>query len=53
MAGSVKEGPTGDWFKRSPDIKGVLLDISGVLYDSSGPDGGGVPIEGSIDAVNR
>ena len=32
-------------------VHGVLLDITGVLYDS-GPDGG-TPIPGSIDAVKR
>ncbi|XP_032081527.1 phospholysine phosphohistidine inorganic pyrophosphate phosphatase isoform X1 [Thamnophis elegans] len=32
--------------------KGVLLDISGVLYDSGG-DGGGVPIPGSREAVKK
>ena len=38
----------------SPDgriIQGVLLDITGVLYDS-GP-GGGTAIPGSIEAVQR
>ncbi|XP_071792933.1 phospholysine phosphohistidine inorganic pyrophosphate phosphatase-like [Asterias amurensis] len=34
------------------DIDGVLLDISGVLYDSGG-EGDGTPIQGSIDAVKR
>ncbi|KAM3835122.1 phospholysine phosphohistidine inorganic pyrophosphate phosphatase isoform 1-T1 [Vipera latastei] len=33
-------------------VEGVLLDISGVLYDSGG-DGGGVPIPGSIEAVKK
>lgn len=37
------------WYQKT--IRGVLLDITGVLYDS-GPDGG-VAIEGSIDAVKR
>uniref|UniRef100_A0A8C6VHX9 Phospholysine phosphohistidine inorganic pyrophosphate phosphatase n=1 Tax=Naja naja TaxID=35670 RepID=A0A8C6VHX9_NAJNA len=32
--------------------EGVLLDISGVLYDSGG-DGGGVPIPGSREAVKK
>ncbi|XP_058044579.1 phospholysine phosphohistidine inorganic pyrophosphate phosphatase isoform X3 [Ahaetulla prasina] len=32
--------------------EGVLLDISGVLYDSGG-DGGGVPIAGSREAVKK
>ena len=45
------EGPTGDWYKNSKDITGVMLDISGVLYDSG--DGVGVAIDGSIEAVNR
>ncbi|XP_062491188.1 phospholysine phosphohistidine inorganic pyrophosphate phosphatase isoform X4 [Pezoporus occidentalis] len=33
-------------------VRGVLLDISGVLYDSGG-DGGGTPIAGSVEAVSR
>ncbi|XP_065528514.1 phospholysine phosphohistidine inorganic pyrophosphate phosphatase isoform X1 [Lathamus discolor] len=33
-------------------VRGVLLDISGVLYDSGG-DGGGTPIAGSAEAVRR
>ncbi|XP_063163387.1 phospholysine phosphohistidine inorganic pyrophosphate phosphatase isoform X2 [Candoia aspera] len=33
-------------------VEGLLLDISGVLYDSGG-DGGGVPILGSIEAVKK
>ncbi|XP_022080710.1 phospholysine phosphohistidine inorganic pyrophosphate phosphatase-like isoform X2 [Acanthaster planci] len=33
------------------NLQGVLLDISGVLYDSG--DGGGTPIAGSIEAVKR
>lgn len=41
-----------DWSKHLAGIKGVLLDISGVLYDSGG-EGGGVPIPGSIDAVKK
>ena len=32
------------------DIKGFILDISGVLYDSHGSEGG-TPVEGSIEAV--
>lgn len=38
------------WASRAP-IKGVLLDITGVLYDST--PSGGVAIKGSVDAVNR
>lgn len=34
-------------------IKGLLLDISGVLYDGSGPDSDGIAIPGSVDAVKR
>ncbi|XP_053162370.1 phospholysine phosphohistidine inorganic pyrophosphate phosphatase isoform X8 [Hemicordylus capensis] len=41
-----------DWAKHLAGIKGVVLDISGVLYDSGG-EGGGVPIPGSIDAVKK
>ncbi|XP_038046813.1 phospholysine phosphohistidine inorganic pyrophosphate phosphatase-like [Patiria miniata] len=37
-----------DW---SSNLQGVLLDISGVLYDSG--EGDGTPIAGSIDAVKR
>ncbi|XP_075468277.1 phospholysine phosphohistidine inorganic pyrophosphate phosphatase [Ascaphus truei] len=33
-------------------VRAVLLDISGVLYDSGGV-AGGIPIPGSIEAVNR
>ncbi|XP_070540606.1 phospholysine phosphohistidine inorganic pyrophosphate phosphatase-like [Ptychodera flava] len=39
------------WYENCSDVKGVLLDISGVLYDSGGD--GGIPIPGSIDAVKR
>ena len=46
-----KTGPTGDWYKYSKNIEGVLLDISGVLTDSV--EGGAVPIEGSVDAVKK
>jgi phospholysine phosphohistidine inorganic pyrophosphate phosphatase len=38
------------WAKRK--INGLLLDISGVLYDC-GEGGGGAPIAGSVDAVRR
>ncbi|XP_020647198.3 phospholysine phosphohistidine inorganic pyrophosphate phosphatase isoform X2 [Pogona vitticeps] len=41
-----------DWSKRLAGIKGLVLDISGVLYDSGG-EGGGVPIPGSIEAVKK
>ncbi|KAM5243378.1 phospholysine phosphohistidine inorganic pyrophosphate phosphatase isoform 1-T1 [Hipposideros larvatus] len=39
------------WGKRLAGVRGVLLDISGVLMDSG--DGGGVPIAGSVEAVAR
>ncbi|XP_037660195.1 phospholysine phosphohistidine inorganic pyrophosphate phosphatase isoform X2 [Choloepus didactylus] len=39
------------WTQRLAGVRGVLLDISGVLYDS-GADGG-VPIAGSVEAVAR
>ncbi|XP_037982580.1 phospholysine phosphohistidine inorganic pyrophosphate phosphatase-like [Motacilla alba alba] len=32
-------------------VRGLLLDVSGVLYDSGA--GGGVPIAGSAEAVRR
>ncbi|XP_042315707.1 phospholysine phosphohistidine inorganic pyrophosphate phosphatase isoform X2 [Sceloporus undulatus] len=41
-----------EWAKALAGIKGLLLDISGVLYDSGG-EGGGVPIPGSIEAVKK
>ncbi|XP_074194933.1 phospholysine phosphohistidine inorganic pyrophosphate phosphatase isoform X3 [Rhinolophus sinicus] len=39
------------WGERLAGVRGVLLDISGVLYDSG--DGGGTPIAGSVEAVAR
>ncbi|KAM6186231.1 phospholysine phosphohistidine inorganic pyrophosphate phosphatase [Rhynchocyon petersi] len=39
------------WRERLAGVRGVLLDISGVLYD--GGAGGGMPIAGSVDAVAR
>ncbi|XP_007519722.1 phospholysine phosphohistidine inorganic pyrophosphate phosphatase [Erinaceus europaeus] len=39
------------WAERLAGIRGVLLDISGVLYDSGA--GGGTPIPGSVQAVAR
>ncbi|XP_006880200.1 PREDICTED: phospholysine phosphohistidine inorganic pyrophosphate phosphatase [Elephantulus edwardii] len=39
------------WQERLAGVRGVLLDISGVLYD--GGAGGGTPIAGSVDAVAR
>ncbi|XP_072178014.1 phospholysine phosphohistidine inorganic pyrophosphate phosphatase-like [Diadema setosum] len=39
------------WYQNCANIEGVLLDITGVLYNSG--DDGGVPIPGSIDAVKR
>ncbi|XP_036121081.1 phospholysine phosphohistidine inorganic pyrophosphate phosphatase isoform X1 [Molossus molossus] len=39
------------WGARLAGVRGVLLDISGVLYDSG--EGGGKPIAGSVDAVAR
>ncbi|XP_043375525.1 phospholysine phosphohistidine inorganic pyrophosphate phosphatase isoform X2 [Dermochelys coriacea] len=41
-----------EWAKRRAGIEGVVLDISGVLYDGGG-DGGGVPIPGSREAVEK
>ncbi|XP_077933132.1 phospholysine phosphohistidine inorganic pyrophosphate phosphatase isoform X2 [Halichoerus grypus] len=39
------------WGKRLAGVRGVLLDISGVLYD--GGEDGGTPIPGSVEAVAR
>ncbi|XP_045883791.1 phospholysine phosphohistidine inorganic pyrophosphate phosphatase isoform X1 [Meles meles] len=39
------------WGKRLAGVRGVLLDISGVLFDGS--EDGGVPIPGSVEAVAR
>ncbi|XP_063100967.1 phospholysine phosphohistidine inorganic pyrophosphate phosphatase isoform X2 [Cavia porcellus] len=39
------------WGERLAGVRGVLLDISGVLVDSCA--GGGVPIPGSVEAVAR
>ncbi|PNJ65309.1 phospholysine phosphohistidine inorganic pyrophosphate phosphatase isoform X1 [Pongo pygmaeus] len=39
------------WGKRLAGLRGVLLDISGVLYDSGA--GGGTAIAGSVEAVAR
>ncbi|XP_005994595.1 phospholysine phosphohistidine inorganic pyrophosphate phosphatase [Latimeria chalumnae] len=40
-----------EWKDNVKDIKGLLLDICGVLYDSG--EGGGIPIAGSVEAVKR
>ncbi|XP_019635548.1 PREDICTED: phospholysine phosphohistidine inorganic pyrophosphate phosphatase-like [Branchiostoma belcheri] len=42
---------SGRWYDRCSDIQGVLLDISGVLYDSGAT--GGVAIPGSVEAVTK
>lgn len=39
------------WPECVKSVKGVILDMCGVLYDSG--EGGGVPIEGSAEAVRR
>lgn len=39
------------WGERLAGVRGVLLDISGVLYDDG--EGGGTPIAGSVEAVAR
>ncbi|XP_026968685.1 phospholysine phosphohistidine inorganic pyrophosphate phosphatase isoform X2 [Sagmatias obliquidens] len=39
------------WGERLAGVRGVLLDISGVLYD--GGEGGGAPIVGSVEALAR
>ena len=41
------KGPVGSWFKDANSIKGILMDIYGVLYDSD------VAIPGSVDAISR
>lgn len=51
FAGSETFG-MADWEKHIAGMKGVVLDISGVLYDSGG-EGGGVPIPGSVEAVRK
>ncbi|MGH0114367.1 UNVERIFIED_CONTAM: hypothetical protein FKN15_003261 [Acipenser sinensis] len=40
-----------EWKDCINNLKGVVLDICGVLYDSG--EGGGVPIPGSVEAVKR
>ena len=47
----ARKGPVGEWYKNSKNIRGFLLDISGVLYDSG--EGGGTAIQGSVEAVKR
>ncbi|KAK1794169.1 hypothetical protein P4O66_011065, partial [Electrophorus voltai] len=39
------------WTDCVNNLKGVILDMCGVLYDSG--EGGGFPIEGSVEAVKR
>lgn len=39
------------WSELLAGVRGVLLDISGVLYD--GGEGGGAAITGSVEAVAR
>ncbi|XP_064169816.1 phospholysine phosphohistidine inorganic pyrophosphate phosphatase [Anguilla rostrata] len=40
-----------DWKECIKSLKGVVLDMCGVLYDSG--EGGGIPIPGSVEAVKR
>ncbi|KAJ8264458.1 hypothetical protein GJAV_G00149400 [Gymnothorax javanicus] len=40
-----------DWTECVKSLKGVVLDMCGVLYDSG--EGGGIPIPGSVEAVKR
>ncbi|MBN3299025.1 phospholysine phosphohistidine inorganic pyrophosphate phosphatase [Amia ocellicauda] len=40
-----------DWVACVDDLKGVVLDMCGVLYDSG--EGDGAPIAGSVEAVKR
>ncbi|KAA0724814.1 Phospholysine phosphohistidine inorganic pyrophosphate phosphatase [Triplophysa tibetana] len=44
----MAEGRSMEWVK---SVKGVILDMCGVLYDSG--EGGGKPIPGSVEAVER
>ncbi|XP_062859589.1 phospholysine phosphohistidine inorganic pyrophosphate phosphatase [Trichomycterus rosablanca] len=39
------------WTECVKSVKGVILDMCGVLYDSG--EGGGIPIKGSVEAVKR
>ena len=39
------------WESHSKSLKGVILDMCGVLYDSG--EDGGVAISGSVNAVKR
>ena len=45
--GTESKGPTGDWYKDASNIKGILMDIYGVLYDND------VAIPGSVEAISR
>lgn len=40
-----------DWPVCSKTLKGVILDLCGVLYDCG--EGGGVAISGSVEALKR
>jgi len=51
ILGRLLKMATREWYLSSSSIKGLLLDITGVLYNSG--EGGGVPIKGSIDAIAR
>lgn len=48
---SVQQDAMAAWAERLAGVRGVLLDISGVLYDSGA--GGGAAIAGSVEAVAR
>lgn len=47
----VQRDAMAAWAERLAGVRGVLLDISGVLYDSGA--GGGTAIAGSVEAVAR
>lgn len=47
----ARPGAMAPWGERLAGVRGVLLDISGVLYDSGA--GGGTAIAGSVEAVAR
>ncbi|XP_019338391.2 phospholysine phosphohistidine inorganic pyrophosphate phosphatase isoform X2 [Alligator mississippiensis] len=48
----LRAGAMAEWAARLAGVRAVVLDISGVLYDSGG-EGGGVPIPGSREAVRK
>ncbi|KAL7869770.1 hypothetical protein AOLI_G00137580 [Acnodon oligacanthus] len=51
MRSAAVEMAEDKWSECVGSLKGVILDMCGVLYDSGA--GGGTPIEGSVEAVKR